>query len=606
MSEVWKYATKRKDPITKQVSGQCNRCGDLIVCSDGSPSSLRNHLKAHGIIFGDTANNQACVMTEPPSKKVKTIDAFLKRKELHEIVADLATDGVSIRTITNNKFIRESIQRIGYKLPKSENDVMKILLEDFEMKKDLIINELKTKLEAGVKFSITMDEYSSVRRRRYISLNLHDSSKMYNTGIIRVFGSCPAEKMLEKVEEHLQSFGLSLDRDIVSSTLDGASVNKKFMSLTNLIGQFCLNHALHLGVCDTLYKRSNLSNEQELIEIDSEDLNDVDDFDGETVLDDNEDIEIEIVDYRDVLKNARKLVKFIKLSSVRNHIFQCKVTKEHEKEIELHLDVKHRWNSIISMIEPILKTKTCLFETFMELNAVDMINSVDFESLHSLQAALEPVKVAVEYIGGDSATLLTADTVLDFMLRKLDAQNTEISISLYNNLKRRISERFNQEVVDLMKVLRDPSIIASKNILNFAGKLSKRLFNVQIQDDEDSEIQNSDSMSENLSLQDELNLLLKSSESSQISQNMDVCKVLKQEFLLYRNTGKRSENLEKLFNALLTIKPTSTDVERVFSIATNFCTKIRSRLSDNSLNALIFLKFFYRKTSLKRAQSGHK
>lgn len=72
-------------------------------------------------------------------------------------------------------------------------------------------------------------------------------------------------------------------------------------------------------------------------------------------------------------------------------------------------------------------------------------------------------------------------------------------------------------------------------------------------------------------------------------------KWLKSEFMLFKNTGQRTENLQKLYNALLCIKPTSTDVERVFSVCTNFCTKIRSRLSDKSLQALVFLKYYYKK-----------
>ena len=72
-------------------------------------------------------------------------------------------------------------------------------------------------------------------------------------------------------------------------------------------------------------------------------------------------------------------------------------------------------------------------------------------------------------------------------------------------------------------------------------------------------------------------------------------KWLKSEFTLYKNTGQRTENLQKLYNALLSIKPTSTDVERAFSICTNFCTKIRSRLSDDALKALVILKFYYKK-----------
>jgi hypothetical protein len=73
---------------------------------------------------------------------------------------------------------------------------------------------------------------------------------------------------------------------------------------------------------------------------------------------------------------------------------------------------------------------------------------------------------------------------------------------------------------------------------------------------------------------------------------------LKKEFELFRCNEKRTENLDKLNKSLLTIKPSSTDAERTFFIASKFCTKIRSRLSDKSLNALVFLKYYYIRKNL--------
>ena len=66
-----------------------------------------------------------------------------------------------------------------------------------------------------------------------------------------------------------------------------------------------------------------------------------------------------------------------------------------------------------------LKTKKCLFQTFTGLNAVYVINKFDFESLASLYAALEPTKLAVEFLSREDAMLSTADTVLEFMHAKL-------------------------------------------------------------------------------------------------------------------------------------------------------------------------------------------
>ena len=59
------------------------------------------------------------------------------------------------------------------------------------------------------------------------------------------------------------------------------------------------------------------------------------------------------------------------------------------------------------MTELLLKTKKCLFQTFTELNDLDMINKLDFKSLASLHAALEPAKLVVEFLSREDATLST-------------------------------------------------------------------------------------------------------------------------------------------------------------------------------------------------------
>ena len=44
--------------------------------------------------------------------------------------------------------------------------------------------------------------------------------------------------------------------------------------------------------------------------------------------------------------------------------------------------------------------------------------------------------------------------------------------------------------------------------------------------------------------------------------------------------------------ALLTIPPTTVEAERVFSAAGLFFTKLRTSLSDRSIDRLMFLRFF--------------
>ena len=60
--------------------------------------------------------------------------------------------------------------------------------------------------------------------------------------------------------------------------------------------------------------------------------------------------------------------------------------------------------------------------------------------------------------------------------------------------------------------------------------------------------------------------------------------------LFESNPTDRPERLQKLYNALLTVKPTSVEPERAFSIMNYFCTKLRNRMHDSVLDALVFVR----------------
>lgn len=605
MTSVWDFATKRKNATTKEIEGQCQRCNKIIKCSKGSIASLRTHLATHGIIIEKTADNSSISSQlsrsseeDQSHKRQKTLDQFFAPKSLKDIITDLATDGITIRAITRNSYIRASISRDGFKLPANESDVMMLIHENFDEKKKLMAEGIMKKVNQGVKFSMTVDEVTTIRGRRYFGINLHErfESNCYKLGIFRIFGSCPAVDMVINIENHLQSFGISMKKDLVSSTLDAASINRKFIRLIDAIGQLCLNHGLHLGVCDTLYPKKSevIVNEK----IASDESNENDEFD------ENNDVEMMAedlvyeMDYPELLKKVRKIVKFFKYSPVRNHVLQSKIQCEHGREIQLLLDVKTRWNSIPSMLRPLIKTEGAIRETLKEFNESHLIENVSFEAIKNLLETVEPVELAVVNLSREDSTLLSAETILNFMFDKLSKIDNDIAREMFENLKRRVDERMNTDVMNLLKCLTDPSNVPSRNTLNFAGNLSSRLFGTRDEDESESEISEpgNQETSGPLSLQDELNALLQKSETALSSfPKQENFKWLKSEFALFKNTGKRTKNMQNLLDALLTIKPTSTDVERVFSVCASFCTKIRSRLSDKSLAALVFLKYYYKK-----------
>ena len=65
------------------------------------------------------------------------------------------------------------------------------------------------------------------------------------------------------------------------------------------------------------------------------------------------------------------------------------------------------------------------------------------------------------------------------------------------------------------------------------------------------------------------------------------------EMAVLESTGKRGRLLQQVYGYLMSIPPTSVEAERAFSSAGIMCTKIRSRLEDNTLNTLCFSEIVF-------------
>lgn len=387
------------------------------------------------------------------------------------------------------------------------------------------------------KFSITIDEYTSVRRIRYFSINLHDAvgKNVTNLGLVRVLGSLPAELMAKMVDQHVSDFGLKFESDIVATTNDGARVMEKFGRLIPALSQICLNHGIHLGVCDTLYKNKK----EKTSEPDQDFQNDEDDFQDQGVIDYTSDEEA--IDCMELLKSVRKVVTFIR-SSVRNRVFQEKVLAEKGKEKELSLDVKTRWNSIPTMLESVLETKKQIIDTCSELNVMELVDNLDFGEIKCINDAMMPIKLTVEALSREDATLITAEVAIQFMFSKLHDQNNEISRNLLENLKQRMNQRVNSDIMDLMKSLRNPNSSLKKTSISIAQSLLKRLFLVETEATEPAAVQVIEGQSE-ISLKDELEFAIQSAYTEPLEH--DDFMLIKSEFTLFKNTGKRTTNLQR-------------------------------------------------------------
>ena len=78
---------------------------------------------------------------------------------------------------------------------------------------------------------------------------------------------------------------------------------------------------------------------------------------------------------------------------------------------------------------------------------------------------------------------------------------------------------------------------------------------------------------------------------------------LSSEDYLFSDPRNRPIRFQVVFAALLSIKPTSTEPERAFSIMGYFCTKIRNRLSDEALDAMVFMRQYLKNQREKKRSS---
>ena len=70
-------------------------------------------------------------------------------------------------------------------------------------------------------------------------------------------------------------------------------------------------------------------------------------------------------------------------------------------------------------------------------------------------------------------------------------------------------------------------------------------------------------------------------------------KIRKKNFNFSRNR-KKGEILQHIYNSLITIPPTSVESERAFSSVGILCSKLRTNLSDGTLDALCFLRTYFK------------
>lgn len=634
-SAVWLHFEK-----TNVVGkAKCLTCGDIISCAGSTTTGMRFHAKLHNILF-DKITNELPADAEPktenntktnPTKKFKSDESnqtsmlsYIRKNSLQQILAKCAAkNGISIHQITSCDAIGGYVSSQGYAMPKSETSVWNQIHLFFEEKTSDLKKQIATDIKNGTIFSITVDEWSDIKYNKYLNITLNNTETHHVLGLAEIHGSCNASQLKNHIEKKLAEFGLNFEKHIAGSTHDGAAIMKKYGNEISAESQLCHNHGIHLAVKDLFYSSGGGDTDTESDDESYQDT-DVD----ESLSDD---IEIEVSNLTDdnnlnfenydsenqyiptfnhktintVLIETRKMIKKFKKSGVKNNILQTYIFDQEKKKLRLLLDCKTRWNSLVPMLERFIKLKTCLKKACEDLEITYNFDN-NIIIIENLLKILKPLEIAVKELSKEDANLLTSEGVYKFMFDSLRAINTELSTEMIEILKNRMNERRNQNLMTLLIYLTTGTIPKSNNdfcfssktvVITYATNLMERMslgengYSDKDSHDTSSSLSDCDTDEEN-TLQKQLHASIASISKKSTHHHIHN---IKTDLKLLEATKTRSSRLDKLYKAVITIRPTSTACERVFSVAGNFVTKIRSNLRFKSLNSLVFLKYYFLK-----------
>jgi hypothetical protein len=206
--------------------------------------------------------------------------------------------------------------------------------------------------------------------------------------------------------------------------------------------------------------------------------------------------------------------------------------------------------------------------------------------------------VSTEALYQNDATLLSAEATIQFLLNKLSEVNTPFSQTLKNAVSVRISERRNSNVCNLLRYLHNKENlsdftgvkVSKTKLQNVAVRLGRRLFPKETITQDENVNDGEDELPPEDDLKSQLQRAI-----SEVKKEPDAADSKHpDDFKLFESQKMRSKFLENIYQALLTVKPTSVESERAFSTSGSFSTKIRSRMSDDCLSALVALKGRFR------------
>lgn len=540
-SNVWDFVDK--------VNRKCSCCGKVFKKKTGT-SSIRSHLKSHGILLG--------------KKKQTTLDNFTKSTQTEKKLAMIewiVLDMQPFKVIEGDAF-RKMISKFD---PKHEtptrNTVKNLVVKLFKKRRESIKNYVET---IPGKVALTTDIWSSLKSEGFLGVTIHfiDNNwllKHFTLDIFQFKGSHTGEAISNEIYKLLEEF--KLENKTIAITTDNASnmiscarqLRLKF-GHNDFIHYRCVAHILNLIVSSGL----------------------------------------DIV--KENIKKLRKLMKMIKRSSKILEELENLSQLNHQPFLRPIIDIKTRWNSTYKMIN-----RACTLKENISMLAVKyptlnnyLPTQMEWELLHDLNQFLEPFDNATTNLSSQSYPTIAHSRII-LLAIKIDLYADRGDDSLLKDMIIPMREKFEtyyevlkeithiaafldpryksycfpdmnnneilQPIQQKLEEIQPATLVRSSKISSFLQKLKSTRSNEQIVDDEVTKYWNSNDAEENV-------------------------KPLE----WWKTHSTEYPNLSKLAVDYLCIQASSVPCEQLFSVAGQILCKTRNRLTGESVRASICLR----------------
>lgn len=529
------------------------------------------------------------------------IRAFFEVKcSLGESVAKLTSVAMlSFRQVAH-PYVREFIS-LRHKNAPSSHTTVSSKLADFC--KDIQVEMIKTfnDLKAQMKLSVVFDEWTSFRKRRYMNVFVIATEKSFNLGLIRISGRADANNLLNLLKERLLEYDLNLEKDVSAIITDGASVMRKIGKLIDPVyQQLCIAHCIQLAIVKTLYNIEN-----KVLALEETDTHSVYSNLSESSgfflypSDDDETLALK-ADYGITISKIRDIVSMFHRSPTKNDVLQTHVVKEFGHELQLVKDVETRWSSLCDMLQRFYKLFNCIKNALTELKKPFEFEPVDMFVLKEINFALRFVKLTVEKLCQDNITLEECDNLISTLFDVLQKQASNLIQPLVANIKIEYQKRrtiltdcmfyFSCHTGNLEMHKHLDTIPPTKHQLTQAFvKLSSSF----VKPPEPNQAEQPADLPDVIENEEDFLRILEHKRRSKHKQPVsEEFSSVHEEMQTFEASGCKGPILNFVYSTLLSIRPTSVQSERAFSVSNLFCCKLRTKLEDKTLDRLVVSRYF--------------